>query len=259
MATLLGIAFNYQEERRLDKMFKAGAFMIGSYYPETTFGSDTNIQFLKEQVYEMIQPAYLKQEEVLRQAKREQAKRQIDRTYAIDRTLDRAKLMKQAVDKIELELKNRSRMVKEKLFQHNSDTKIIKAANIGSACAMEVKSRKQALGIPAQKDMSLARKIAIMTAIAIMPYVMIDSTKEIIPTIKRGYNSLVKNYRHIAWETEKPLHEVKLKYLINSETKILEDISKRYAAGQDEDAFNKIANEHKGIEVKTNKPKNLNL
>lgn len=258
MATLLGIAFNYQEERRLDKMFKAGAFMIGSYYPETTFGQDTNMPFMKEQIYELILPAYQKHEEVLRHSKRELAKNQIDRAYAVDRSLDRPRLMKQAFDKIDLDLKNRSRLMKEKLFQQNTDAKIIKAANIGSACAQEVKSRKQELTIQT-KQMPLSRKIAVLTSIAIMPFVMIDSTKDIIKTIKSGYSSLIKGYRGVSWNTEKALHDLKLSGFWKSESRILEDVSKRYAAGQDEEQFNRLVKEKKGIEPKTNKPKNINL
>ena len=249
---------DFREEKRLDEMFIASAFRIGSLYPETTFSpASTQVDFLKNQVFEMAMEGDKLKEKAMFKEKIHKAELRIKEAMKSNSSINFRDSYDKAVEQINKDLSTRKTVMKQKLFSRNSDAKILKAANIGSAFSME-RAGKDMKSIP------LNRKILTMSPVAIMPYVVVDKSTDLSRKIRSAYNSLLSKFVSSGQQTDSVMELIESKARSKSETKIFEQASQVFVDGMNPEYFNEILKKHKDQEMspelptKTNKPK-LNL
>lgn len=255
MATLYGL-LDFHEEKRLNEMFMASVFVIGSYYPETTFSKDSNIAFLKEQAFELTMESYKSTEERNRKYKESKSYEDIAKQLLEDPTKDIEQLKKNASEKIDAELKQKRSTIKTFLTQLVSEEKIIKAANLGSAFALERKQSKVH-----DHELSGTRRLAIAASIAILPFVVMDAGKDIFRELKRSISQLKNQSDYIQQTSVVTWDILKSKYTKSSEHGVALQAALRFSQGEDRDYFNELSKKHKNEELspewptKSNKPK----
>lgn len=255
MATLYGL-LDFHEDKRLNEMFMASVFVIGSYYPETTFSKESNIDFLKEQAYELTMESYKPIEDRNRKYKESKSYESIAKQLLEDPTKDIEAIKKNALEKIESELKQKRSSIKTTLTQLVGDDKIIKAANLGSAFALDRKNSKVQ-----DQELSGSRRLAVVASIAILPFVVMDAGKDIFRELKRSIGQLQSQTDFIQKTSEATWDVLNSKYRKSSEQGAALQAALRFSQGEDREYFNELSKKYKDEELspqwptKSNKPK----
>lgn len=256
MSISIGL-LDFREERRIDEMFIASAFRIGSLYPEVVFGKDSNVEFLKSEVFEMTMEGDKLKEKALYLEKFKRAEERIKKAMEKDSSVDYAESIKNAAADIQKDLRDRRTILKQKLFNRHSDNKILKAANVGSAFAME------RTGSKSQGPDSLNRHLLTMSPMKVMPWVTMDKSVDFMRKIKSSYTSLLNKYVSLDQQTE-ALFQISEQKKYSKDEQIANEAAKSFVQGEQPEYFNKILKKHKDMEMspemptRSNKPK-INL
>jgi hypothetical protein len=258
MSISIGL-LDFREEKRIDEMFIASAFRIGALYPEVVFTKESNVDFLKSEVFEMTKEGDKLEEKALYLEKYKKAETRIKSTIQTDPTVNYSESIEKAVESINKDLADRKTILKQKLFNRNNDSKILKVANAGSAFAMERASTKP------QGTEALNRHILTMSPVRIMPMVTMERSADLVRKIKSGYAQLLNKYVSIEQQTEAVLKMIQDKKMSGNINGISDEVAARaFAKGTNPEYFNGLLKKHKDMEMspelptKTNKPR-INL
>lgn len=234
---------DFGEEKRIQQQIYASAFCVGTRYPTNTFNADTPMDFFKSVILEMIEHAEKPKFDLLYKQKIEKSEKNIKQLKQTNPSIDTEQLTQSAIKAIKHDINTRKLFLKQKVMSPLNDAKIITAANVGAAFTLERKDKLKAQELP------LTKRLGVQQKYAVMPFVVVDTTKDVLKRIKEGYSRLVLKHHSNSQQSESILELLSSRSLLHKEGDIEQKAAQKFSSQDNPEIFNDMLNKHKGQDM----------